>query len=455
MSRTLMIGAAMALLACATAAQDRTPPNIVLIVADDLGYGDLGCYGQKTLRTPHIDRLASEGVRFTDFYAGSTVCAPSRCVLMTGLHTGHCLIRGNGKQNLRDADVTLAEVLKKGGYATGCFGKWGIGHEGTTGLPTRQGFDTFYGYLDQHHAHNFYPTFLVHDERRVSLPNVVSKEGKWGQGVATKKQTYSHDLIVSHAIKFIDDHKHEPFFLYMPVTIPHANNEAGKRGMEVPSLGIFADSPWPAPERGFAAMLARLDRDVGRVHSRLKRHGIDDRTIILFTSDNGPHSEGGHKSGFFDSNGPLRGQKRNLTEGGIRVPLLVWQNGRGAGTVTDHVGGFQDFMATFADLGGVREHLPETHAGISFAPLLTGRPQTQRQHDHLYWAFYEGGRGQAVRQDRWKLIQQPMKSAPRLYDLESDLGETKDLAGEQPERVARLRELMKASYTPSDRWRFK
>lgn len=443
-----------AALAALVSAQDRRAPNIVLIVADDLGYGDLGCYGQKVLRTPHIDRLAKEGLRFTDFYAGSTVCAPSRCVLMTGLHTGHCLIRGNGKQNLRPDDVTIAEVLKGAGYRTGCFGKWGIGHEESDGLPTRQGFDAFFGYLDQHQAHNYYPTFLIRNGKRVSLPNVVPKEGKWGQGVASKRVAYSHDLIVEEALSFIDANKDDPFFLCLPVTIPHANNEAGKRGMEVPELGPFADAPWPDPEKGFAAMVARLDRDVGRVRARIEKHGLAKRTLILFTSDNGPHSEGGHRSGYFNSNGPLRGQKRDLLEGGIRVPLIAWWPGKTAG-MTSHVADFTDLMPTLADLGGASSHLPKQHDGVSFAPTLLGTPEDQKTRSHLYWAFYERGGAQAIRKGRWKAIQQPMKSSVRLYDLSTDLEEKTDLAGAQPELLAELTTLMNSSYTPSPRWRFK
>ena len=447
----LLVAAAMAAL---VSAQDRRAPNIVLIVADDLGYGDLGCYGQKVLRTPHIDRLAKEGLRFTDFYAGSTVCAPSRCVLMTGLHTGHCLIRGNGKQNLRPDDVTIAEVLKGAGYRTGCFGKWGIGHEESTGLPTRQGFDAFFGYLDQHQAHNYYPTFLIRNGERVALPNVVPKEGKWGQGVASKRVAYSHDLIVEEALSFIDANKDDPFFLFLPVTIPHANNEAGKRGMEVPELGPFANAPWPDPEKGFAAMMARLDRDVGRVRARIEKHGLAERTLILFTSDNGPHSEGGHRSGYFNSNGPLRGQKRDLLEGGIRVPLIAWWPGKTAG-MTSHVADFTDLMPTLAQLGGATGHLPKQHDGVSFAPTLLGTPEDQKTRGHLYWAFYERGGAQAIRKGRWKAIQQPMKSSVRLYDLSTDLEEKTDLAGAQPELLAELTTLMNSSYTPSPRWRFK
>ena len=375
---------------------------------------------------------------------------------MTGLDTGRCLIRGNGKDNLRPEDVTVAEVMKASGYATGCFGKWGIGHEGSTGLPTRQGFDEIFGYLDQHHAHNFYPTFLIDGSTRFELKNVVPKEGKWGQGVATKKVTYSHDLIMKRAHEFIDAHAggDKPFFLFLPVTIPHANNEAGRKGMEIPDLGPFANAPWPVPERGFAAMVTRRDSDVGAIRARIEKHGIAKDTIILFTSDNGPHSEGGHKHGFFNSNGPLRGQKRSLTEGGIRVPLIAWANGRRAGETTDHISCFQDFMPTFADLGGGKAHLPGAHDGISFAPTLLGRDR-QRDHDYLYWAFYEGGGGQAIRVGKWKAVHQPIRSEVRLYDLDADLGERRDLATENREVVKRLTALMESAYSPSKRWRFR
>ncbi|MFQ5732514.1 MAG: arylsulfatase [Planctomycetaceae bacterium] len=312
-----------ATLSRAAFAERQGRPNIVFIMADDLGYGDLSCFGQKSFRTPNIDRLAKEGVTFTDFYAGSTVCAPSRCVLMTGLHLGHCYIRGNGKNNLRPQDVTVAEVLKRAGYTTGLCGKWGLGHEGSAGIPTKQGFDYFFGYLDQHHAHNYYPSFLIRNGKRVLLKNVVPHEGKYGQGVASKKLQYSHDLIAEEALRFIDRNKDRPFFLYLPVTLPHANNEARRKGMEIPDLGKYRDKDWPEPQKGLAAMIGRLDRDVGRVVARLKKHGIDENTVIIFTSDNGPHSEGGNNSRYFNSNGPLRGQKRDLYEGGIRVPTIV------------------------------------------------------------------------------------------------------------------------------------
>jgi len=297
-------------------------PNIVYIMADDLGYGDLGCYGQKLIQTPHIDRLAKRGMRFTDFYAGSTVCAPSRCVLMTGLHTGHCFIRGNGKDNLRPEDVTVAEVLKRADYATGQVGKWGLGHEESTGLPTRQGFDFFFGYLDQHHAHLFYPTFLVKNEKRVKLRNIVPEEGRWGQGVASKKIDYSPALMMKETLGFIDAHKDERFFLYLSYTLPHANNEAMRKtgdGTAVPDHGIYKNKRWTKQNKGQAAMISYLDQMVGQVVKRLETHGLDKNTVIFFTSDNGPHSEGGNNVGFFNANGSVSGIKRAMYDGGIRV----------------------------------------------------------------------------------------------------------------------------------------
>ncbi len=429
------------------------PPNLIFILADDLGYGDLGCYGQPRIETPRIDQMAREGMRFTQFYAGSTVCAPSRCVLMTGLNTGHCRIRGNARVNLAPTDRTVAELLRQAGYATGLTGKWGLGQEGSSGVPTRQGFDFFFGYLDQAHAHNYYPTFLLRNEERVRLGNVVPNEGPDGQGVASVKVEYSHDRISDEALRFIEQHKDRPFFLYLALTIPHANNEAGKQGMEVPELGIYAERDWPDPEKGFAAMVTRMDRDVGRLLDRLKQYGIDDQTIVLFTSDNGPHREGGHDPDFFDSNGPLRGIKRDLYEGGVRVPMIVrWPGHVRPGAVSDHVGYFGDFMATAADLTGVRA--PGDLDSISFAPSLLGRDAEQRKHDFLYWEFYEGRSAQAVRQGDWKALRSPMLSGRiELYNLARDLGEHADVAGEHAEVVARLGRIMERAHVPSPDWR--
>lgn len=426
-------------------------PNIIFILADDLGYGDLGCYGQQKIKTPHLDRMAREGKRFTQFYAGSTVCAPSRCVLMTGLNTGHCYIRGNAKTNLRPEDVTVAELLKGAGYRTGLTGKWGLGHEGSDGVPTRQGFDYFYGYLDQTHAHNYYPTFLLRNEERVKLRNVVPDEGPVGQGVASLKVDYSHDLIAKEALEFIDREKGRPFFLYLAMTLPHANNEAKLNGMEVPDLGEYAGTDWPERQKQHAAMISRMDADVGRVLERLKRHGIDDNTLVIFTSDNGPHREGGNDPDFADSNGPLRGIKRALYEGGIRVPMIArWPGKIAAGSASDHVGYFGDVLATLGEVAGAKVEVK--HDGVSFLPALLGHGG-QKQHDFLYWEFYEGGSARAVRKGDWKAVAKPFGGPIELFDMKKDLGETTDVSAQHPEVVAAMRALMEKAHVPSPLWK--
>ena len=429
------------------------PPNLVFIMADDLGYGDLGCYGQARIKTPHIDRLAAEGMKFTQFYAGSTVCAPSRCVLMTGYHTGHCFIRGNGKDNLRPDDITVAEVLRPAGYKSGLIGKWGLGHEGSLGVPTKQGFDFFFGYLDQHHAHNYYPAFLLRNETRVPLRNVVPGDGKWGRGVASKKVDYSQDLIADETDSFVRAHADEPFFLYLALTLPHANNQARQEGMEIPSYGEYEKTDWPEPQKGHAAMITRMDSDVGKLVALLEELGIGDNTLVIFTSDNGPHREGGNDPDFQDSNGPLNGIKRSLHEGGIRVPLIArCPNLIEPGTVSDHVGYFCDIMPTFAELAGSSAQCPDNIDGLSFAPTLTGDHDKQKKHDFLYWAFYERGGARAVRFDDWKAIQQPIHTPVRLYNLAKDLGEETDVAAEHIDITQAASQLMDAQYTPSDRW---
>jgi arylsulfatase A-like enzyme len=455
-SASLILAAVCGGLPRATAAADAPPPNIIFILADDLGYGDLGCYGQKQILTPHIDRLAREGLRFTDFYAGSTVCAPSRCVLMTGYHTGHCSIRGNSKQNLRPEEITLAEVLKDAGYATGLFGKWGLGHEGSSGVPTRQGFDAFFGYLDQHHAHNYYPAYLMKNEDRFPLKNVVPGDGDFGSGVATTKAEYSHDLIAAEALKWLDrQQKDQPFFMYLAFTTPHANNEAGKKGMEVPDLGPYADKDWPDPQKAHAAMITRMDADVGRLLQKLKQLGVDENTLIFFSSDNGPHAEGGNDPQFNDSNGPLKGIKRDLTDGGIRVPFIArWPGKIAAGKTSGFVGSFVDMMPTLAELSGTAGAMPKDIDGISIVPTLLGKADVQKQHDYLYWAFYERGGGQAVRMGKWKAVQQPITSPVRLFDMAADIGEERDVAGQHQDVVARAAAAMKEAYRPSDQWKF-
>ena len=423
-------------------------PNIIFILADDLGYGDVGCYGQKRIKTPSLDRMAAEGMRFTQAYAGSTVCAPSRCCLMTGLHTGHCWVRGNKLLPLRPDDVTVAELLKDRGYATGIVGKWGLGEPDTTGVPTRQGFDYWFGYLNQRHAHNYWPTYLWRNEERAPLKNVVPNEGKEGAGVASERVEYSHDLFAKEALAFVEKHERGPFFLYLAYTIPHANNEAGRNGMEVPADEPYSAESWPQQQKNHAAMITRMDRDIGRLMGLLKRLGIDDRTLVLFSSDNGPHREGGAEPNFFDANGPLKGIKRDLYEGGIRVPTLArWPGRIQAGSVSDHAWAFWDFLPTACELAGAP--VPKDIDGLSFVPALLGRPQTA--HEHLYWEFHEGGFNQAVRMGDWKGVRRGGRTAQtELYDLSKDLGETANVAAAHPDVVRKIEDLFAAARTDNE-----
>ena len=343
----------------------------------------------------------------------------------------------------------MAEVLKSRGYATGLAGKWGLGHEGSLGVPTRQGFDFFFGYLDQHHAHNYYPTFLIRNEKRVALRNEVTAIGEYGGGYATKKVDYSADLIMKEALGFIDENKDRPFFLYVAHTLPHANNEANralKDGSEVPSYGIYENKPWNNPTKGVAAMITYLDTQVGQLMARLKHHGIDENTIVFFTSDNGPHREAGHDPDFFDSNGPLRGLKRDLYEGGIRVPTIVrWPGKTKPGTVST-------FAATAAELAGA--DAPEKIDGLSFVPAILGQSKKQQQHEYLYWEFYERGSAQAIRTGKWKGVRKPMLTGDlELYDLDRDIGETNNIAKQNPEVVARILKQMQQAHVPSPDWK--
>jgi arylsulfatase A-like enzyme len=439
------------LAAIVSAAADK--PNIVYILADDLGYGDLSCFGQKTLKTPNLDRMAAEGMKLTRHYAGSTVCAPSRCVLMTGVHTGHASVRGNGKSSLKPEDVTVAEVLKDNGYRTGCVGKWGIGHPPPLDDPQRNGFDYFYGYINMYHAHNFYPAFMVKNGKKVALRNEVP--GKWanppdreGRGVATKKVDYAPALITDEALSFIDRNRERPFFLYYALNIPHANNEGGKRGMEVPDHGEFADKDWPEPEKGFAAMIKIIDTDIGRVFAKLKEHGLDEKTLVIFSSDNGPHQEGGHLSDYFDSNGPYRGKKRDLFDGGVRVPTIArWPGKIAPGATSAHLSGFQDLLPTMCELVGA-EPPPQTD-GISLLPTLLGKQQTA-QHEYLYWEFGERGGKVGLVKDNWKAIRRGTAKNPNapieLYDQSKDPGEERNIAADHPELVDRLAKLMRKAH---------
>ena len=441
-------------------------PNIIFILADDLGYGDLGCYEQTTIKTPNIDRMAAEGMLFTDHYAGSTVCAPSRCCLMTGLHTGHALVRGNARVPLRPSDVTIAELLKKAGYTTAIIGKWGLGEPETTGIPNRQGFDYWFGYLNQRHAHNYYPKYLWRNEEKVELKNevnhIIGGRDRTPGGVATKRVEYSHDLFAEEALSFVEKNKGNPFFLYLALTIPHANNEAANKGMEVPSLEPYADKDWPEPHKGHAAMITRMDSDIGRLMLRLKKLGLDGNTLVMFSSDNGPHKEGGADPSFFKSFGPLRGYKRALYEGGIRVPTIArWPGSPGdslrrikAGSVSNHISAFWDFLPTCCELVGAKT--PEGIDGISMLPILLGQSPKQKKHEFLYWEFHEQGKRQAVRMGDWKGVRLNVAKNPNgpieLYNLKSDIGEKHNIADQHPEIVAKIEKYMKAARTPSEHW---
>ncbi len=440
-------------------------PNIIFIMADDLGYGDLGCYGQQVIKTPRLDQMASEGMRFTQFYAGCPVCAPSRSVLMTGQHTGHTHVRGNAGstdtsiQSLRDEDVTVAEVLKKQNYHTALIGKWGLGEVDQPGFPLRQGFDYFYGYLNQLHAHNYYPTFLYRNDQEVKLRNEVQlpdgKEPGFLGGYATKRVDYSHDLIADEALKFVRESADGPFFLYLAMTIPHANNEATKmmgNGAEVPTFGIYAGEDWPDQDKGQAAMITRMDADVGRLFDTLRELQIDDQTLVFFTSDNGPHDESNHNLERFQPSGPLRGIKRSLTEGGVRVPMLArWPGKIKAGSVSNHLGYFADVLPTLSEVAGFSLDGPTD--GISFAPTFWGQEE-QTQHEYLYWEFYEQGSRQSVRFGDWVAIRQPMiKGAVELYNVTEDIGEKSNVAEAHPDLVQQAIGFMDAAHVPHENWK--
>ena len=451
--------------ACLAAVMTETPaycqsqsakPNIIFILADDLGYGDVGCYGQKEIKTPNIDRMASEGMRFTSHYSGSTVSAPSRCSLMTGLHTGHCLIRDNAAIALRPEDFTIPELLKEANYTTALIGKWGLGDPGTTGTPIKQGFDYFYGYMNQGHAHNYYPSFLWRNEEKVMLSNVVSEEKESGAGIATVQKEYTHDLFTAEALQYVDKQKDQtkPFFLYLAYTIPHANNEMWRKsgdGMEVPDFSEYAGKDWPVVQKKHAAMITRMDGDIGKLLVKLKSLGLDKNTIVIFTSDNGPHEEGGVNHEFNNSNGIYRGYKRDLYEGGIRVPFIAWWPGKiKAGSQSDHISAFWDIMPTFAEMAGIKLKVPTD--GISILPALTGTG-TQKTHEYLYWEFASLGGKQAIRSGNWKAVRLNVnkdKEAPiELYDINEDPSEKMNIADDNAEAPERMIELMNDAHVDS------
>ena len=446
-------------------AKERSP-NVILILADDLGYGDLGCFGQNTLKTPRLDKMATEGMKFTQFYAGCTVCAPSRSVLLTGKHMGRTVVRGNSAQPIviQPDQHTLASVLKKAGYATACVGKWGVGTPDNFTNPNDVGFDHFFGYVNMWHAHNFYPEFLIRNGKVQKLRNEVAPKWKRcqdpklpqaGRGVAVKKVDYAPDLFAEDALRFIREKHEQPFFLYFAMNVPHANNEAGNRGMEVPDLGEFAKKDWPEPEKGFAAMIKNIDRDVGKVLDLVTELDMAKDTLVIFTSDNGPHQEGGHKADFFDSNGRYVGIKRDLAEGGIRVPTIAWWPGSvKAGTADDHPWYFGDCMATFAELAATKA--PDDIDSDSFLPTLQGNPPENQwsRKSRLYWEFLERGSAQAVRFGKWKAIRQPMFTGPiRLYDLSFDHEEKKDHAKRRPDLVEHAAHLLDQCHEPDPNWK--
>jgi arylsulfatase A len=458
-----------------TLAADAARPNVVLIMADDLGYGELGCYGQKKIRTPRLDQMAKEGLRFTQFYSGSPVCAPSRCVLMTGKHSGHAAIRDNrerppeGQAPLPDEETTIAELLKKQGYATAMIGKWGLGAHDTTGGPLKQGFDTFFGYVCQAQAHNHYPGWLWKNQEKLDLKDeeATAKYARPGTGTFTAFEQfgteYSGDLFEQQAIEFLQEHKEKPFFLYLPFTAPHL-------ALQVPNDSLreyedkWDDPPYDAkqgylphdtPRAAYAAMITRLDRSVGRILDELKSLELEANTLVIFTSDNGPAPEnvGGADSKFFESAGPLRGLKGSAYEGGIRVPCIARWPGKVATEAESKVAlAFCDMLPTLCELTGATP--PQNVDGLSFVPTLLGRGE-QKQHDFLYWEFasYEGY--QAVLMGDWKAIRPRLKKKDlsiELYNLAEDVGEQKNVAADHPELVKKAEEIMAAQHVRSEKF---
>ncbi len=413
-------------------------PNIIFLMADDIGYGDLGCYGQKLIRTPSIDRLAAEGLRFTQAYAGGPVCTPSRSVLMTGLHNGHTVARDNIPHYptyLKEEDVTMAEVLKEAGYRCGGVGKWSLGDAGTVGRATNQGFDMWFGYLNQDHAHYYYTEYLDDNEGRLELT-----------GNTASREHYSHDLLTERALGFIRENKSEPFFLYGAYTLPHFSAKSeDPDGLAVPSTAPYTDTDWDERTKKYAAMVHRLDRDVGRIAALIDELDLTGNTLIIFASDNGGHAE---MSGDIDTNGPLRGHKRDLTEGGIRVPFIArWPGVVPVGRSSDEIVTFWDMLPTFAELADAKT--PPDIDGTSVVEALTGGAVAS-PHEYLYWDYghCRDRYDQAVRMGKWKGIRLGQKGTLQLYDLDADLGETRDLAAQHPDIVKKLEGFMESAVIP-------
>ncbi len=435
------------------------PPNIVFIMADDLGYEELGCYGQKLIKTPYVDKLAAGGIKFTHFYSGNAVCAPARCALMTGKHMGHTTIRDNrqfmkgeeGQWPIHADDVTIAELLKAKGYVTGAMGKWGLGNWDTTGSPMKHGFDNFFGYNCQAHAHTHYPKHLYRDGKRFELPGNTLAAGN----------AYTQDLFEKEAIDFIEANKATPFFLYLPFIVPHVAVQVpddsleeykGKLGDDPAYDGKKGYRPHPAPHAGYAAMVTRMDRSVGRIVQKIKDAGLEKDTLIIFTSDNGPtHNVGGADSTFFKSAGDLRGLKGSLYEGGIRVPFIAYWPGRiMPGGVCMEKYYFPDMLPTFCALAGAE--VPKGIDGIDIRNAILQHGLLPR-HEFLYWEFPSYGGQQAVIEENWKAVRQSLAKGvvkTELYNLATDPNEQADLAAKHPEIVARLEKRMKEQHTPSE-----
>lgn len=451
MKKILLV--ALAFLFCLSGNADTKKTNIILIMVDDAGYGDFGCYGQKLFTTPNIDRMAASGMLFTQHYSGSTVCAPTRCSIMNGVHTGHAFVRGNrevqpeGQAPIPSDMITIPKLLRKAGYVTGMFGKWGLGAPKSSGDPMNQGWDEFFGYNCQRQAHTFYPKHLWHNYEKVML------DGK----------TYSHDLIQEKALQFIRDNEKKPFFAYLPLTIPHAAMQCPEEDVAPfrkkfsqfeNKIGKYSHgSIIRNPVAAFAGMMTRMDRGIGQILDLLNELDIAENTLVLFTSDNGPHYEGGHQPGFFNSNGPLKGHKRDLYEGGIRVPLIAYWPGKiKSGSVSNHICAHWDLMPTFCELAKISE--PNHTDGISYIPALTGKKQ--KRHAYLYWEFHSYGNAQAIRMGNWKGIRLKVKNNPnapiQLFNLKKDIGETNNIAANHPDIIRRFTKLFKKAHTPSERF---
>jgi arylsulfatase A-like enzyme len=461
MKRIVMVALEIIFFSQLTYAQKISKPNIIFILADDLGYGDIGCYGQQKVLTPNIDKLAKMGLKFTQFYSGSTVCAPARCTFMTGMHTGHGDIRGNvtlkpeGQVPLHDSIVTIAMLLKQAGYQTGAFGKWSLGFITTSGDPQKKGFDEFYGYNCQTLAHNYYPDHLWHNHDRVDLSGNLKYDS-----------AYSADLIHQQAMHFLKAKHDRPFFLYLPYTLPHADVIAPHDEVYDYYVKKFNEQPVEArttnskahhfdayPHAAFAAMVARLDKFVGEIVTTVKELGLEKNTLIIFTSDNGPHKENGGDPVFFNGSGGLRGIKRDLYEGGIRVPFIAyWKGITKAGTVNKTPLALWDMFPTFLELAGMKQ--AKNIDGLSMLPALKG--QKQNVHAYFYWELHESGGKQAVRFGNWKAVKLDVSkrndSPIELYDLKTDPQEKNNIASKRPDIVKQIEALMKEAYVPNPEW---